>query len=47
VNEKQSVVQDYESGKAVPNNAIISKFEKALGCKLPRQKKKKEKKDEE
>lgn len=47
VNEKQSVISDYEAGRAIPNNAIIAKFEKALGCKLPRQKKKKEKKGED
>ena len=27
------IVNEYESGKAIPNNAIIAKFEKALGCK--------------
>jgi len=47
VNEKQSVISDYEAGRAIPNNQIISKFEKALACRLPRQKKKKEKKEEE
>jgi len=31
--------QDYEAGKAIPNNALIAKIERALGCKLPRQKK--------
>jgi len=36
INVKQSVVNEYESGKAVPNNAIISKMERALGCRLPR-----------
>jgi len=30
------VIQDYESGKAIPNNALIAKFERTLGCKLPR-----------
>uniref|UniRef100_A0A6T7MXR2 HTH cro/C1-type domain-containing protein n=2 Tax=Geminigeraceae TaxID=589343 RepID=A0A6T7MXR2_9CRYP len=29
-------VQDYESGKAIPNNQLIAKMEKVLGCKLPR-----------
>jgi ribosome-binding protein aMBF1 (putative translation factor) len=33
----------YESGKAIPNNAIISKLEKALHCKLPRENKKSKK----
>lgn len=36
INEKPNVVQEYESGKAVPNPQIISKLERALGCKLPR-----------
>eukprot|EP00828_Plagiopyla_frontata_P037782 TRINITY_DN495_c0_g1_i8.p1 TRINITY_DN495_c0_g1~~TRINITY_DN495_c0_g1_i8.p1 ORF type:complete len:128 (-),score=32.50 TRINITY_DN495_c0_g1_i8:81-464(-) len=45
--EKQSVIQEYESGKAIPDNKVISKLEKILGCKLPRQKKKKAKKSEE
>lgn len=31
-----TIVNEYESGKAIPNNAIISKMERALGCKLPR-----------
>jgi len=44
VNEKQSVISEYESGKAIPNPQVISKLERALGCKLPRQKKKKSKK---
>jgi hypothetical protein len=30
------VIQDYEAGKAIPNNALIAKFERTLGCKLPR-----------
>lgn len=29
-------VQEYESGRAIPNNALIAKMEKALGAKLPR-----------
>jgi ribosome-binding protein aMBF1 (putative translation factor) len=36
INEKPQVVGEYESGKAVPNPAIISKLERALGVKLPR-----------
>mmetsp|Transcript_31849 Transcript_31849/g.85050 ORF Transcript_31849/g.85050 Transcript_31849/m.85050 type:complete len:157 (-) Transcript_31849:33-503(-) len=32
------VIQDYESGKAIPNNGLIAKFERTLGCKLPRSK---------
>lgn len=36
INEKPQIVGEYESGKAVPNPAIISKLERALGVKLPR-----------
>lgn len=36
INEKTQVVQEYESGKAIPNGQIIAKIERALGCKLPR-----------
>mmetsp|Transcript_13556 Transcript_13556/g.44181 ORF Transcript_13556/g.44181 Transcript_13556/m.44181 type:complete len:97 (-) Transcript_13556:160-450(-) len=36
INETARVIQDYESGKAVPNPQIISKLERALGVKLPR-----------
>ncbi|KAG6909820.1 hypothetical protein DXG01_015093 [Tephrocybe rancida] len=34
VNEKPSVIQDYESGKAVPNPQILGKLERVLGVKL-------------
>jgi len=27
-------IQDYENGKAVPNNALIAKIERNLGCKV-------------
>jgi putative transcription factor len=33
-NEKPSVIQDYESGKAIPNAQVLSKFERILGVKL-------------
>ncbi|KAG1796794.1 multi protein bridging factor 1-domain-containing protein [Suillus plorans] len=33
-NEKPSVIQDYESGKAIPNPAVLGKFERILGVKL-------------
>jgi len=36
--EKPAVVNDYESGRAIPNNQLISKMERALGAKLPRKK---------
>ena len=29
-------IQEYEAGKAIPNNALIAKIERCLGCKLPR-----------
>ncbi|GJJ12503.1 hypothetical protein Clacol_006746 [Clathrus columnatus] len=34
VNEKPSVIQDYESGKAIPNPQILGKLERCLGVKL-------------
>lgn len=32
--EKQTVVNEYESGKAVPNQQILAKMERALGIRL-------------
>jgi putative transcription factor len=34
INEKPQVVNDYEAGRAIPNQAVISKLERALGVKL-------------
>lgn len=34
INEKPQVVQEYESGKAIPNPQILAKMERALGVKL-------------
>jgi len=34
INEKATVINDYESGKALPNQQIISKLERALNAKL-------------
>ena len=34
INEKPRVIQEYESGKAIPNQQIMSKLERALGTKL-------------
>lgn len=31
INEKPQVVMDYESGKAIPNNQVLSKLERTLG----------------
>ncbi|TMW69057.1 hypothetical protein Poli38472_001213 [Pythium oligandrum] len=36
INEKPQIVAEYESGRAIPNGQIISKLERALGCRLPR-----------
>merc|ERR1712217_67719 len=38
INEKGSVINEYECGKAIPNGAIISKLNKALGVRLPKAK---------
>jgi len=34
IQEKQQVVQQYENGKAIPNQQVIHKMEKALGVNL-------------
>ncbi|KAK8559189.1 hypothetical protein V6N12_042471 [Hibiscus sabdariffa] len=34
INEKPQIIQEYESGKAIPNQQIIGKLERALGTKL-------------
>lgn len=34
INEKTSVIQDYESGKAIPSPQILAKIERVLGIKL-------------
>jgi putative transcription factor len=34
INEKPSVIQDYESGKAIPSPQILAKLERTLGVKL-------------
>ncbi|KAH9952210.1 ylMBF1 [Amylocystis lapponica] len=34
INEKPSVLQDYEAGKAIPNPQILAKLERVLGVKL-------------
>ncbi|CDJ41784.1 multiprotein bridging factor type 1, putative [Eimeria tenella] len=36
INEKPSVVSEYESGKAIPNGVILQKMSRALGCQLPK-----------
>ncbi|XP_060593662.1 endothelial differentiation-related factor 1 homolog [Ruditapes philippinarum] len=34
INEKPQVINEYESGKAIPNNIIMSKLERNLGIRL-------------
>ncbi|KAH9488638.1 Endothelial differentiation- factor 1 [Bulinus truncatus] len=34
INEKQQVVNDYEGGKAIPNQQVMGKLERVLGMKL-------------
>lgn len=34
VNEKPQVINDYEAGRAIPNQQILGKLERALGIKL-------------
>lgn len=34
INEKQQVINEYESGRAIPNNQVMGKLERTLGMKL-------------
>jgi len=34
INEKPQVIQEYESGKAIPSPAVLSKLSRALGVVL-------------
>ncbi|ODV83281.1 hypothetical protein CANARDRAFT_203440 [[Candida] arabinofermentans NRRL YB-2248] len=34
VNEKPTIINDYEAGRGVPNQQLLSKLERALGVKL-------------
>ena len=34
INEKPQIIQEYESGKAIPNQQVLSKLERILGVKL-------------
>merc|ERR1712182_183902 len=38
INEKSTVINEYESGKAIPNGQIINKLNRALGVRLPKAK---------
>ncbi len=39
INEKAQVIQQYESGQAIPNPQVLLKLDRALGIHLPRGKK--------
>nr|KAG5690908.1 hypothetical protein BaRGS_003399 [Batillaria attramentaria] len=34
INEKQQVINEYESGRAIPNNQVMGKLERCIGIKL-------------
>jgi ribosome-binding protein aMBF1 (putative translation factor) len=34
INERPNIIGDYESGKAIPNQQVLSKMERILGIKL-------------
>lgn len=34
INEKPNVINDYEAGRAIPSNQVLSKLERALNVKL-------------
>ncbi|CAD7686530.1 unnamed protein product [Nyctereutes procyonoides] len=34
INKKPQVIADYESGRAIPNNQVLGKIERAIGLKL-------------
>uniref|UniRef100_A0A8C3S4I9 Endothelial differentiation related factor 1 n=1 Tax=Chelydra serpentina TaxID=8475 RepID=A0A8C3S4I9_CHESE len=34
INEKPQVIADYECGRAIPNNQVLGKIERAIGLKL-------------
>ena len=36
INEKSTVINEYEAGKAIPNGQVIQKLNRALGCVLPK-----------
>eukprot|EP00466_Bigelowiella_natans_P019606 jgi/Bigna1/91777/estExt_fgenesh1_pg.C_1180031 len=44
---QQSVIQQYENGKAIPNGQVISKLARALGTRFPKIPKKKKVKSED
>jgi len=34
INEKPNIIQEYETGKGIPNPVVLGKIEKILGIKL-------------
>lgn len=36
INERPQIIQQYESGSAIPNGQILAKLDRALGTHLPR-----------
>ncbi|CRH00154.1 multiprotein bridging factor type 1, putative [Plasmodium relictum] len=40
INESETVIKEYENGKAIPNNVIIQKLNRVLGINLPSPKRK-------
>jgi putative transcription factor len=36
INEKGTVINEYEAGKAIPNGQVIQKLNRVLGCTLPK-----------
>lgn len=36
INERPQIIQQYESGQAIPNGQILGKLDRALGTHLPR-----------
>ena len=36
INEKSTVINEYESGKAIPTGQVVQKLNRALGCVLPK-----------
>lgn len=36
INEKPQIIQEYESGRAIPNPQVVLKLDRALGVHLPR-----------
>ena len=39
INEKPNVIQEYESGKAIPNPQVLSKLSRVLGVQMSSKKK--------